>query len=290
MTDVKHLMQFTRCIPLSPQTIIDHDKRRLQISFSSQNPLQRQSALYAPWIEILGHDEDEIDLTRLNQGAAVLYNHDQKNIAHSLGIVEKAWLEDQRGQAIIRLSKRPEVDGLWQDIQEGIIKHVSVGYLIKQRRLIQRANGKEADIYRITQWQPREISLVTVPADISVGIGRSDNFNLNWSNATMENKMTVQEGSVTESEKTDQTTPTRCKAPDLEQENTTTQAPHTLEKRSQDRQVIQEEILQAESQRRQTIRNIFTPYATDKQTLYNRCLDDPNISVDFARQLLLDDI
>jgi len=292
MTDVT--AQFTRFMPLPTQAIIDHDKRRLQVSFSSPTPLQRQIAFSDPWIEILGHEKQEVDLSRLNAGAAVLYNHDHHHPDHHLGIVEKAWIEDDRGLAIIRLSKRQAVDGLWQDIQEGIIQHVSVGYLIKQRHRQQRSGDEQTETYRITRWQPQEISIVTLPADISVGIGRSDNFNdnnfnLNRSKKTMENQTKASEKPATEPKKVDQSALAQSKDPAGAQENTKVAETLVLEKRSQDVEAIQAATLATERKRRQIIRTIFTNHQ-DKHDLCERCLDDPHISGDLARQLLLDDL
>src|SRR5512139_2791495 len=69
---------------------------RLQLSASSEEPYLRSSWFDAPWVEVLGHKKGEIDLTRLNGGAAVLANHDRVTAVGdtplaSIGVVDRAW-------------------------------------------------------------------------------------------------------------------------------------------------------------------------------------------------------
>ncbi len=152
----------------------------LALSFSSETPYTRSSWFDEPWVEILGHKSSEVDLSRLNSGAPVLANHDRGATAStspmaSIGVVDKAWIEDGVGRAEIRLSRRPEIAGLLQDIADGIVRNVSVGYQINERTLL-RSHSDAPDEYRVTSWTPMEISLVDLPADATVGIGRSQNF------------------------------------------------------------------------------------------------------------------
>lgn len=149
----------------------------LSLSFSSETPYTRSSYFDEPWVEILGHKSAEVDLSRLNAGAPVLANHERYAGASgsplaSIGVVEKAWIEDGIGRAEIRLSRRPEIAGLVQDIADGIVRNVSVGYQINERTLV-KAHADAPDEYRVTSWTPMEISLVDIPADASIGLNRS---------------------------------------------------------------------------------------------------------------------
>lgn len=153
----------------------------LTLSFSSETPYTRSSWFDEPWVEILGHKSSEVDLSRLSNGAPVLANHERCGQGEngsplaSIGVVEKAWLENGRGMAEIKLSRRPEIAGLIQDIADGIVRNVSVGYTINERVLVKSvADGP--DEYRVTSWTPMEVSLVDIPADATVGVGRSANF------------------------------------------------------------------------------------------------------------------
>lgn len=165
----------------APVVRADGDAVVLSLSFSSETPYTRSSWFDEPWVEILGHKSAEVDLSRLNGGAPVLANHDRygSNAAGSplasIGIVEKAWIEGGVGRAEIRLSRRPELAGLVQDLADGIVRNVSVGYTINERTLV-KSHADSPDEYRVTSWTPMEISLVDIPADATVGVGRSANF------------------------------------------------------------------------------------------------------------------
>lgn len=151
---------------------------RLRLSVSSEVPYLRTSWWDDDWIEVLGHKASEIDLERLNGGAAVLANHDQYTAVGntplaSIGAVERAWIEGGRLLADIVISRREALSDLRQDIADGLIRNVSIGYRINERVLTRSAGNGKADEYRVTNWTPFEISLVDIPADATVGLGRS---------------------------------------------------------------------------------------------------------------------
>lgn len=143
---------------------IDEENRTLTFSFSSEYEVERW------WgIEVLGHGDGEILLDRLNNKGAYLMDHiwgDQR------GVVEKAWVDNKRGMVTVRLSKKPAAEELWQDHLDGIRVHVSVGYRVHELELVSSKDG--LDTYRVTKWEPLEVSSVSIPADPSVGLGRSD--------------------------------------------------------------------------------------------------------------------
>lgn len=139
---------------------IDEDKRTVVLPFSSELPVDRDDGR-----EILKHDSESIDFDRLNNGAAILEDHGGRQI----GVVERAWLgEDSRGWAELRFSKSPDGEIVWRDIIDGIRRNISFGY-VKKKRTPKNANNE----YTVTRWMPYEISIVSVPADPDVGVGRS---------------------------------------------------------------------------------------------------------------------
>ena len=151
---------------------------RLHLSVSSETPYLRSSWWDEPWIEVLGHRDSEVDLERMNGGATVLANHDRYS-AHGntplagIGAIERAWLADGRMHCDIVISRREALADLRQDIADGLVKNVSIGYLINERTLV-KANGEgKPDEYRVTSWSPFEVSLVDIPADATVGLGRA---------------------------------------------------------------------------------------------------------------------
>jgi HK97 family phage major capsid protein/HK97 family phage prohead protease len=145
---------------------LDKDKRTVELAFSSDVELERWPGI----AEKLSHASGACDLSRLNAGANLLFNHDRDEY---LGVVESARIDaDGFGRAVVRFGKSEDAEEIWQDVQDGILRNVSVGYRIMEVKLAEeRENGP--DVYLVTSWQPYEISIVTIPADTSVGVGRS---------------------------------------------------------------------------------------------------------------------
>lgn len=155
-----------------PQNLI------LEFPFSSEEPYLRSNYFDEPWIEVLGHKSSELDLTRLNTGAPVLLNHGRDATEdaplRSVGITTRAWIDKGRGYVEVKMSRREGMEPLLQDIEDGIIANVSVGYQINERTLT-KENQNSPSEYRVTSWTPLEVTLCDVPADTTVGIGRSIN-------------------------------------------------------------------------------------------------------------------
>lgn len=143
---------------------IDTEARTVEVAFSSETPVPR-------WFgdEVLDHSENAMVSNRLDNGAAVLWNHDQDI---QIGVVESAEIgADRVGRAVLRFGRSPRAEEIWADVADGVIRHVSVGYFVRLARTEERENAP--DKVTITKWEPFEISLVSVPADASVGVGRS---------------------------------------------------------------------------------------------------------------------
>ena len=142
------------------------DDRTIDLSFSSEEPHRRW------WgVEVLGHKKGEVDMGFVGSGRApFLVDHD-RSVDSQIGVVEKAWVEGGRGRARVRLGKSARAEEFLARIRDGELGNISVGYEITRLRLESEAAGVET--YRVTAWKPHEISLVTVPADESVGVGRA---------------------------------------------------------------------------------------------------------------------
>jgi HK97 family phage major capsid protein/HK97 family phage prohead protease len=144
---------------------VDKEKRTLELSFSSDAEIKRWGM-----VEVLDHSKNAVDLSRLNNGGPLLFNHDLDRV---IGVIEKAWLDGTgKGRALVRFSRREEAEEVWQDIQDGILKNVSVGYRINEIKL-KESRDDGTDVYLVTRWEPYEISIVSAPADPSVGVGRT---------------------------------------------------------------------------------------------------------------------
>ena len=164
----------TRAISAAGIKIIDDEKRTFELSFASDDvAVLRSNYFNDPWLEVLGCTPDECDLSRVaNNAVPVLLNHNRWDKEGHVGIVQRAWLANGRCHAEVRLSMRDDVADLWRDIKDGIVTNISTGYSIFER-VLKKQNKDGPSEYRVTRWQPFEISLVSVPADDTVGIGRS---------------------------------------------------------------------------------------------------------------------
>lgn len=151
---------------------VDTDSRTVELSFSSETP-------YGRWFgdEILCHDEECINLERFSNGlGTVLFNHDRDAV---VGHIEKVWLEDNRGKALVRFDTDEQSETIFQKVQSGTLQGVSVGYAIYRYEVLEDEDTKSTNgrfngpAYVVTDWEPLEISIVSVPADATVGVGRS---------------------------------------------------------------------------------------------------------------------
>lgn len=142
----------------------DDDSRTIEIAFSSEEPYERYFG-----IEVLDHSPQSVRLDRLNGGAAVLVNHDSTD---QVGVVESARIDDDKtGRAVVRFSRSQRGEEIYQDVKDGIRQLVSVGYRIHKYETEER-DGLP-DLVTARDWEPFEVSIVAIPADTSVGVGRS---------------------------------------------------------------------------------------------------------------------
>ncbi|HIC3370956.1 TPA: HK97 family phage prohead protease [Salmonella enterica subsp. enterica serovar Schwarzengrund] len=144
---------------------IDDSTRTVEIAFMSEEPVVRDidGTLYN---EIILTTPDNVDLSRLNNGGALLYNH---NMDWLIGVVENARIDEDRvGRALVRFSTGTFADQKYKQVQEAVLTKISFGYNILDYYF-------EGNNLIVTRVQPYEISFVSVPADDSVGVGRSLN-------------------------------------------------------------------------------------------------------------------
>ena len=164
ITNQKHSRAFTMKLD---RAAINEDERTVEAAFSSEDEYRRWFG-----IEILGHEKGEYDLEFLAGGTAPLL--DQHNHSKTIGVIEKAWIDkDRKGRAVVRFGKSATAQEYFDDVVDGIRHNISVGYQITDMKLIE-SNEETGDKYRIS-WAPFEISFVSVPADKTVGVGKSDN-------------------------------------------------------------------------------------------------------------------
>jgi len=148
---------------------LDVDARTLTLSFSSEAPVDR-------WFgsEVLSHQAGAPDLARLNDGAPLLFNHDMDDV---IGVVQRAWLaDDARCYAEVRFARNARGDEVMAMVADGVLRNVSFMYRVGKYRIDSEEEDPYYDpdaVYTATQWLAYEVSIVTVPADQSVGVGRA---------------------------------------------------------------------------------------------------------------------
>ena len=148
---------------------VDKENRTVDLSFSSE----AEVPLLPGIIEALSHDPGACDLSLLNDGASLLFNHDRDQ---QLGVIESAKIDpDRTGRAAVRFGSSAVACDHWPDVQNGVLSKISVGYRRLEVKLTEER--QDADVYTVTRWQPYEISFVTIPADTTVGVARSANIN-----------------------------------------------------------------------------------------------------------------
>ena len=137
------------------------EDRTFEFPFSSEYPVARYFGN-----EILSHEPKAADLSRLNDSAPLLFNHNPDRV---IGVVERAYIDGKRrrGYARVRFSRNAFAQEVLSDVKDGILRNVSFGYSID--KMEERGSGD----FVATAWSPYEISVVSVPADKTVGIGRS---------------------------------------------------------------------------------------------------------------------
>jgi len=149
---------------------IDEEKRTVQVAFSSEQPVDS-------WFgrEILDHAKSSVRVGRMQDGAPVLMDHDTRD---HVGVVESVAIgADRVGRAQVRFGNSERAKEVFADVVDGIRKHISVGYRI--HRLLLEEEADEGDTYRATDWEPYEVSFVSVPADHTVGVARTTETTFN---------------------------------------------------------------------------------------------------------------
>ena len=142
--------------------VVSEDERSVEFPFSSETPVNRGYL----GNEILVHREDSIDFSRLNSSAPLLLNHDVSKV---IGVVERGWLDSEKrqGRVKVRFANNALGKETLEMVNDKIYRNVSFGYSVEETE--EADNGS----YRVTKFSPAEISLVSVPADFSIGLGRA---------------------------------------------------------------------------------------------------------------------
>lgn len=125
------------------------------------------------YLEELVVEEGAVRLQRLERGAPLLNSHWAWDLESQLGVVEQPEIRDGKGTCRATFSRRDSVAGYVQDVADGVIRSVSVGYVRHRVEMVAPENDQGMWVYRVTDWEPMEVSLVTIPADMDSQVVRS---------------------------------------------------------------------------------------------------------------------
>jgi len=132
----------------------------LSFPLSSETPVERWYGT-----EILSHDPKAVRLERIKGGAApLLFNH---NWDDPIGMITGGRVQEGRLYVDATLFDTDRAKEVAKMI-EGGLRNVSIGYEVN----VFEEDTKKSR-YTAVDWSPLEGSIVTVPADISVGLGRA---------------------------------------------------------------------------------------------------------------------
>jgi HK97 family phage major capsid protein/HK97 family phage prohead protease len=162
--------------PLQQMLVIERaeanpNSRTVDLAFASDQPIEHFSWRLGRFELQLSMDDKAMRSDRLKSGAPLLMDH---NTRDQVGVVESFTLDKKGGKARanVRFSKSTRGEEIYQDVTDGIRKGVSVGFMVYTMSLVEERKD-QPDLYRSDDWEPFEISIVSVPADIAAGVGRS---------------------------------------------------------------------------------------------------------------------
>jgi HK97 family phage major capsid protein len=142
--------------------VIDEERRTVRIAISSEEPVERNFGA-----EILDHSEGSIDLAFARSGRMpLLLDHDPRQ---QIGVVENVEIDPatRRLRGTVRFGKGALANEIYTDVVDDIRGNISVGYAVN------KMDKEGKDRYRVSSWTPMEVSVVSIPADRTVGVGRS---------------------------------------------------------------------------------------------------------------------
>ena len=144
---------------------IDTKNRRVKVTWSTGATVRRDGEMLGqPYYEELDMSPGAVRMGRLQSGTCPVTRGHESDLGGVIGVVESASLDNGIGEAWLRFSRRAEVDPIWQDVQDKILRNVSLGAVPFKAKVV----GTHADglkIIRLTDWEPRAIGVVPLGAD-----------------------------------------------------------------------------------------------------------------------------
>lgn len=152
---------------------VDAEKRTVVLVYTTGAKGKRSGWLGDEWFEELEVSEKAVRRDRLASGAPLLDSHSSWNLRSVMGVVVREWIEKGLGMVEVQFSKRAEVEPYFQDVKDGVIRNVSVGYRVHKWADVTEGDDK-VKTYRAVDWEPLEVSLVPIGFDAGAQVKRSD--------------------------------------------------------------------------------------------------------------------
>jgi HK97 family phage prohead protease len=145
---------------------LDPERRTAEVVWTTGARVLRMPFFDEPFFEELSLDPKHVRMARLSSGrATVLAAHDASSLEAAIGVVESADLERGQGVARVRFAKDdPTADAIWNKVQQGILRNISVGYRVHKFEKLPGGEG-QLPTMRAIDWEPFEISVVPMGAD-----------------------------------------------------------------------------------------------------------------------------
>ena len=152
----------------------DTKARTVEMSVSSEAPVSRNwNGIQGR--EVLDHSRGSVDLSRFENGSgALLLDHDPEKM---IGVIDSIRLDEssRKLRATARFGNSTLAKEAFQDVVDRIRTNVSIGYNVNNFVQEDSENREESPTFRVNDWTLLEISSVSIPADINVGVGRAQN-------------------------------------------------------------------------------------------------------------------
>jgi hypothetical protein len=146
----------------------DRDERTATLTWYTGASVLRYDAR-GPFEMRFSMEPGAIRMGRLASGSAPLLNsHRDFTVDDVIGVITRAWIENGQGKATVRFSKRADVNPVWQDVQDGILRNASMGVAIHAVEDVTPQNAATRQVL-VTDWEPEEVSLVPIGADPGAG-------------------------------------------------------------------------------------------------------------------------
>ena len=165
----------------APVTTVDAEARTVEVVWTTGAAVRRRrydwdTSRVIDYDEILVVSRSAIDLSRLERGAPVLDSHSAYETASQLAVVERAWIEDGKGMAVLRFPAKgidENIDRFFALVADGQRRNISVGYSVDKVRVEPGVKKEDTEQWFVERWTPHELSFVTIPADMDAQVRRT---------------------------------------------------------------------------------------------------------------------